>query len=177
MRAINLLLGFMLAASAWGPLGPLRPVPVPLTPKQRWAYVVMGESGGGWPEGSLLVAWTLRAWELNKGMPARLAGPRWGWYAWRVPGFEARAAVDAAWGQPLSAAPFDFMQAGHYCDHLGSAADVRYWQSIGMLGEPDYVLTFPGAPQYSMNCYFELAPSQWITLPVAGGACVVGVEC
>jgi hypothetical protein len=118
-----------------------------------WAHIVAGESGGQWPEGSLLVAWTLRAWQLKRGMPAELAGPRWGWNGWHEPTNEAWNAVQAAWDQPLSAAPFGFMRQGLFCRFLGSAADARYWRWLGWLDQPNFTLFF-GDSGYEMNCYF-----------------------
>lgn len=95
-----------------------------------WAHIVAGESGH-LPDGAQLVAWTLRAWEVYQGMPATMAGPRWGWYGWKQPYAVDYAAVDAAWGQPISASPYAWMRAGRYCRLLGSDTDVRYWRSLG----------------------------------------------
>jgi len=137
----------------------LSPRVIQVEAKARWAHIVQGESGGGWLEGSRLVAWTLRAWELERGMPAENAGRDWGWHGWYdgVPGYEARGVVDEVWGQPLSASPFGFMRDGNYCMALGSARDSVYWKSIGWYADPDFVIVHPTHPTYSMNCYFRPA--------------------
>lgn len=130
------------------------PPPAPMHPKIRWAWIVTGESSGGWPEGDRLVAWTLRAWEVHRGMPPGLAGPRWGWYGWKEPTAESYTAVTEAWEQPVTSAPFDFMQSGHWCRYLGSSQDRRFW--IFQLGfpEPDFSITFERQPEFSLHCWF-----------------------
>ena len=102
---------------------------------------------------SLLVAWTLRAWEIERGMPAAAAGPRWGWHGWAEPGFEAREAVVAAWGRPLSESPFEWMRDGNYCFALGSRNDGHLWAELGWFGTVDYVLDYPDG-KHLMNCYW-----------------------
>lgn len=123
-----------------------------LTPKQIWAHVVAGEAGG-WEDGARLVAWTLRAWEVRRGMPAEMAGPRWGWHAWDKPNGMHRQIVDEVWGQPLEAAPYEWMRAGNYCYALGSHRDADYWMDIGWYGFPDLKIDWPGT-SLGMNCYF-----------------------
>lgn len=120
----------------------------------RWARIVTGESSGQWHLGSELVAWTLRAWQLEKGMPAELAGPRWGWNGNRPPTQEAFDVVLSVWNQPLSKAPFEFMRNGYYCNLLGSDADVRYWQWLKIASTPNVRFVQPGG-EYAMNCFFE----------------------
>lgn len=122
----------------------------PLTARDIWAHIVAGEAGG-LPDGAELVAWTLRAWEVEKGMPAEWAGPRWGWYGWKEPYAVDYAAVDAVWGQPLSAAPYAWMQAGHYCRLLGNDRDVRYWRGLGWQIDVRYRLEWPEW-NMAMNC-------------------------
>ena len=120
----------------------------------RWTYIVAGESGGGYMPASLLVAWTLRAWQIYRGMPASAAGPRWGWYGWAEPGFEAREAVAAVWNQPLSSAPWDWMRQGEFCFALGSRQDAKYWHALGLFGQFDFILDYKDG-RHSMICYFS----------------------
>ncbi len=125
----------------------------PITAQECWAWIVMGEAGGHFPQGSLLVAWTLRAWEEYLDMPASDAGRLWGWFGWARPNAEARAAVAAVWGRSLREAPWAFMRYGGYCKRLGSAADVRLWRAMGAWGDPYLILPHPDYPNFSANCY------------------------
>lgn len=130
--------------------------PKSMSAKSIWAHIVSGESGGAWPEGSLLVAWTLRSWQVYRGMPPENAGKRWGWHAWREPTLEAIQAVNSVWDQPMSNSPFEFMRNGNYCIALGSNSDSRYWKSIGWYDQPDFDIQFSGT-DYGMNCYWRPA--------------------
>ena len=134
---------------------PDRDIPGERLPAQTiWSHVVQGESGGAYMPASLLVAWTLRAWEVERGMPAAAAGPRWGWHGWAAePGFEAREAVAAAWGKPLSVSPFEWMRDGNYCFALGSKRDGHAWAEQGLFGSVDFVLDYPDG-KHAMWCYW-----------------------
>lgn len=125
------------------------------TPAQiRWAYIVMGESGGRWMTGSRLIAWTLRAWEVYRGMPAIEAGKEWGWFGWQEPNAEAWQAVYEAWKQPPEKAPFRFMRQGKHCYALGSNADVSLWITHYGYSTPNVSIWNPIYPAFGMHCYF-----------------------
>ncbi len=127
-----------------------------MSAQEIWAWVVSGESGGGWEQGSALVAWTLRAWQVYLGMPPGMAGPRWGWYGWSVPNTETRLAVQEAWGQDPHSAPFAFMKEGKFCRALGNAQDGVYWKEIGWHPQgPDFALVHPVFSRYVLNCYWQ----------------------
>lgn len=132
-----------------------------MTAKDCWAWIVMGESGGNWPAASALVAWTLRAWEVKLDMPPEEAGRLWGWNGWQRPNREAIAAVEQAFDRPLYESSFYFITLGGYCAHLGSAADVRLWQSMGARGEPSLSLANPQYPAFTINCYYAKWSRQW----------------
>lgn len=121
-----------------------------MSSREIWAHVVAGEAGH-LPDGARLVAWTLRSWEVERGMPPELAGPRWGWHGWKDPLAVDYAAVDEAWGQPLEAAPYAWLRGGHYCRLLGNDHDVRYWRSLGWEVQPRYRLEWPEW-NMAMNC-------------------------
>lgn len=121
----------------------------------------MGESGGHWKAGSELVAWTLRAWEINLEMPADQAGRKWGWFGWAKPNWEARQAVALVWERPLIESPYRFIQLGGYCKRLGSAADVRLWRAMGAFGDPYLSLFNPAYPSFTMNCYLGVRKWDW----------------
>lgn len=122
-------------------------------PQEIWAHVVAGEAGG-LVDGAELVAWTLRSWEVHRGMPPELAGPRWGWYGWTTPTHIAWDAVKAVWGRPMAEAPYDWMRAGKYCKHLGTDHDLRYWRSLGWEVTPNFRLEWPQW-NLSMNCIWN----------------------
>lgn len=158
---LSLILSLRLLCGVPGdcPRYPLQTPPVRVTVDpvglEQWAHVIAGETSGQWETASRLVAWTLRAWQLYQHMRPRYAGPLYGWYGWRSPTQEAYDAAREAWGQPLSASPFAFMRDGHYCRTLGSAADLRYWRTLGPVRDPDYVLALAGT-DYRLNCFFAL---------------------
>jgi hypothetical protein len=152
-------MGLVSLALAIGLLSPPAPAcqrqhrEAPMTAQECWAWIVMGESGGQWPAASLLVAWTLRAWEVHLDMPASDAGRMWGWYGWQRPNWEAVQAVNEVWDRPLAESPWPFMQLRGYCKRLGSAADVRLWRSMGAWGDPFLTIPNPQYPNFSVNCY------------------------
>lgn len=123
----------------------------------KWRHIVCGEAGGGWPEGTRLVAWTMRAWEVNLGYAADKFGPRLGWYGWcENPDEYAWAAVKEAYGGDLTAAPFDWMQEGKWCRHLGSATDAAWWLKTGFVAGPaDVVVVHPRLERYQLHCWFQ----------------------
>jgi len=125
----------------------------PMSAREIWAHIVAGEAGG-LTDGAYLVAWTLRAWEVRRGMPAELAGMRWGWHGWSEPTALSWAAVNAVWQRPLTDAPYAWMQAGHYCLFLGNDTDLRYWNSLGWNLTPQYRIEWPEWG-LAMNCMWE----------------------
>lgn len=124
-----------------------------MTDKEIWAHIVSGEAGG-LVDGAELVAWTLRSWEVYRGMPAGKAGPRWGWYGWNEPTGESWAAVQAVWNKPMSEAPYEWMRNGKFCILLGNDTDLRYWNSLGWNVSPDFRLEWP-VWNLAMNCIWE----------------------
>lgn len=124
-----------------------------MSSQEIWAHVVSGEAGG-LADGAELVAWTLRAWQVYRGMPADQAGPEWGWYGWSTPSDVSWAAVKSAWNQPMSAAPYEWMRAGKFCQLLGTDTDVRYWRSLGWEVTPHFRLEWPEW-KLSMNCIWN----------------------
>lgn len=140
----------LFAVDCWEPV---KSVPT-VSAQDRWSYIVTGESGGQWPEGSQLIAWTLKAWTVYRGMPPELAGPRWGWNGWRSPTREAWQVVHDVWSQPPTNAPFDFMQSGKFCALVGSDNDLRYWRWIHWaIGTPNFILSDPNTGLH-MNCFW-----------------------
>ena len=84
-----------------------------------------------------------------------MAGPRWGWYGWGKPNTETRLAVQEAWGQDPHLAPWEFMQAGKFCGRLGNGGDAVLWKENGWHPDgPDFRITHPTFPQYSLNCFW-----------------------
>lgn len=153
------LLAVLLFSALWQQPTP-EPRRAPPTRAQiQWAHIIMGEAGPVFPEGMELVAWTLRAWELNYGMDPASLGKETGWYGYAEPSGLAWEAMYRAWGRPLNMAPYAFMRGGGWCRFLGSNEDRAVWQAKYFYRDPDFHLTHPRYPNYGMNCWSP----PWVT--------------
>ncbi len=128
--------------------------------QERWAAVAAGEAGRFWTEGMTLTAWTMRSQVVRWLVDPALMGPRLGWYACDLGGIEAALPiVHSVWGRDPNEAPFDFMQRGEWCVHLGSYRDSLKWAAEGLYPNgADVVLDYGRG--LSLHCYFDRMPRQ-----------------